>query len=71
MKNKYYAAGIANQRDDWEWQGTVVAPNMVEAKKLVVKFRKENGISGRSEVAEIVPCPTSRKSGVYNSTFIQ
>lgn len=71
MKNKCYAAGIANLRDDWEWQGTVVARNISEAKKLVSKYRRDLSISGRSEVVELFHCPTDRKPGVYNSTLME
>ena len=41
QKNRCYVAGIVNERADWSWQGTVVSPNLREAKKMVVAFRKE------------------------------
>jgi hypothetical protein len=69
-KNKCYAAGIADRRDNWVWQGTVVAPNLREAKKLVSEFRKQEGIAGRSEVADFFASYTTRKPKVYNSLII-
>jgi hypothetical protein len=69
-KNKCYAAGIVNRRDDWAWQGTVVAPNIREAKKLVTQFKKENGFDGRGEVVDYFAPYTNRKIKVYNSTII-
>jgi hypothetical protein len=69
-KNKCYAAGIADRQDNWIWQGTVVAPNLREAKKMVSEFRRKEGISGRSEVADFFAPYTSRKPKVYNSTVI-
>lgn len=69
-KNKCYVAGIADRQDNWVWQGTVVAPNLREAKKMVSEFRRKKRILGRSEVADLFAPPTNRKSQVYNSTII-
>ena len=37
---KVYAAGIINSRDQWSWQGTVVANSIAEAKRLLTTYRK-------------------------------
>lgn len=43
VKKKYsYPAGILNKRMNWEWQGIVVAFSLVQAKKLLQKFKKSN-----------------------------
>ena len=66
---KVYAAGIVNSKDQWAWQGTVVANSVAEGKKLLAAFRKESGISGRCEVIDMCgPNYTNRPIGVSEST---
>lgn len=65
---KVYAAGIVNSKDQWAWQGTVVANTIAEGKKLLTAFRKESGISGRCEVADMDGHYTNRPIGVSEST---
>lgn len=65
---KVYAAGIVNSKDQWAWQGTVVANTIAEGKKLLTAFRKESGISGRCEVVDMDGHYTNRPIGVSEST---
>jgi hypothetical protein len=66
---KVYAAGIVNSKDQWTWQGTVVANTIAEAKKLLVSFRIDFGISGHCEVVDMNgPNYTNRPIGVSEST---
>jgi hypothetical protein len=65
---KVYAAGIVNSKDQWAWQGTVVANTIAEGKKLLVAFRIDFGISGRCEVIDMDGHYTNRPIGVSEST---
>lgn len=65
---KVYAAGIVNSKDQWAWQGTVVANTIAEGKKLLTAFRKESVISGRCEVVDMGGHYTNRPIGVSEST---
>jgi hypothetical protein len=65
---KVYAAGIVNSKDQWAWQGTVIANTIAEGKKLLTAFRKESGISGRCEVIDMDGHYTNRPIGVSEST---
>jgi len=65
---KVYAAGIVNSKDQWTWQGTVVANTIAEGKKLLVAFRIDFGISGRCEVIDMDGHYTNRPIGVSEST---
>jgi type V secretory pathway adhesin AidA len=65
---KVYAAGIVNSKDQWAWQGTVIANTIAEGKKLLTAFRKESGISGRCEVVDMDGHYTNRPIGVSEST---
>ena len=66
---KVYAAGIINSRDQWSWQGTVVANSIAEAKRLLTAYRKADGIKGRCEVIDMNgPNYTNREIGVSDST---
>jgi hypothetical protein len=66
---KVYAAGIINSKDQWAWQGTVIANTIIEGKKLLTAFRKESGITGRCEVIDMNgPNYTNRPIGVSEST---
>ena len=65
---KVYAAGIVNSKDQWAWQGTVVANSIAEGKKLLTAFRINFGISGRCEVVDIDGHYTNRPIGVSEST---
>lgn len=66
---KVYAAGIVNFKDQWAWQGTVVANSIAEGKKLLTAFRIDSGISGRCEVVDMNgPNYTNRPIGVSEST---
>lgn len=65
---KVYAAGIVNSKDQWAWQGTVVANSIAEGKKLLTAYRKESGISGRCEVVDMDEHYTNRPIGVSEST---
>jgi type V secretory pathway adhesin AidA len=65
---KVYAAGIVNSKDQWSWQGTVIANTIAEGKKLLTAFRKESGISGRCEVIDMDGHYTNRPIGVSEST---
>lgn len=65
---KVYAAGIVNTKDQWSWQGTVVANTIAEGKKLLTAFRKESGISGSCEVVDMDGHYTNRPIGVSEST---
>ena len=65
---KVYAAGIVNSKDQWAWQGTVVAYTIAEGKKLLTAFRINFGISGRCEVVDIDGHYTNRPIGVSEST---
>ena len=65
---KVYAAGIVNSKDQWAWQGTVVAYTIAEGKKLLTAYRKESGISGRCEVVDMDGHYTNRPIGVSEST---
>jgi type V secretory pathway adhesin AidA len=65
---KVYAAGIVNSKDQWAWQGTVIANTIAEGKKLLTAFRKESGISGRCEVIDMDGYYTNRPIGVSEST---
>ena len=69
MKKRCYVAGIVDHNDDWVWQGTVVAPNLREARKMMAAFRREQGLVGRSGVS-FLSCITDREVAVYNSTTI-
>lgn len=71
IKNKCYAAGLVNRKDNWEWQGTVVAQNQKVARKMVLQYKKENQLSGRVEVASIMECISSQNPGVYDSTELR
>lgn len=53
MRNKLYAAGIADQKDNWIWQGSVVSQNIKMGKRLLARFKKEHGLEGRCHVVEI------------------
>ena len=65
---KVYAAGIVNSKDQWAWQGTVIANTIAEGKKLLTAFRKESGISGRCEVIDMDGHYTNRPIGISHST---
>jgi hypothetical protein len=67
---KVYAAGIVNSKDQWAWQGSVVANSAAEGKRLLTAFRKESGISGRCEIIDmgVGPNYTNRPIGVSEST---
>ena len=66
---KVYAAGIVNSKDQWTWQGTVVANTIAEGKKLLTAFRIDSGISGHCEVIDMNgPNYTNRPIGVSEST---
>ena len=67
---KVYAAGIVNSKDQWSWQGTVVANTIAEGKKLLTAFRKESRISGRCEVVDMDGHYTNRPIGVSESTYL-
>ena len=70
-KFRIYGAGIVNSNCDWEWQGTVSANNLVEAKRLLVQFKKEHGLKGSCEVTNFgMTNFTKRKPGVYNSMIL-
>lgn len=64
---KIYGAGIMDANCNWLFQGTVVAKNIKDAKKLVVAYKKKKGLIGSSEVANFGKFPTKRKPGVYNT----
>jgi hypothetical protein len=69
MKNRVYAAGIANRENDWIWQGTVVAESLASAKKILSKFKKKHRLVGRCEVVFFGPPTfTKRPAGVSNLT---
>jgi hypothetical protein len=70
MKKRCYVAGIVDRNDDWVWQGTVVAPNLREARKMMAAFRREQGLVGRSAAECFLSCITDREVAVYNSTTI-
>jgi len=64
-----YAAGIVNSKDQWSWQGTVVAHSIAEAKRLLTSYKKEDGMQGRCEVIDMDgPHYTNRQIGVSHST---
>ena len=65
---KVYAAGIVNSKDQWAWQGSVIANSIAEGKKLLSAYRKESGISGRCEVVDMDGDYTNRPIGVSEST---
>lgn len=39
--NYKYRAGILNRRDNWEWQGYVIAKNLDQANKLMQWLKKK------------------------------
>ena len=64
-----YAAGIVNSKDQWSWQGTVVAYSIAQAKRLLTSYKKEDGMKGRCEVIDMDgPHYTNRAIGVSDST---
>ncbi len=63
-----YPCGIVDRDSDWVFQGVVVAANVSDAKKEVVKFKKENELVGESVVDGQMRCETKRKKGVYTDT---
>jgi hypothetical protein len=66
---KVYAAGIVNSKDQWSWQGTVVAYSIEEAKRLLTTYRRADGMQGRCEVIDMNgPNYTNRPIGVSDST---
>lgn len=66
-----YACGITDSNCDWVFQGVVVAENAREAKKELVKFKKEQGLVGASHVNAEWKNKTKRKKGVYEDTYLE
>ena len=66
--NKCYGAKIMESDHSCVWNGTVVAPNPEEARKLIVEFKRKNGLRGRSFVMLHNPVISKRKKPrVYQS----
>jgi hypothetical protein len=69
-QNKVYAAGIV-KKDEWLWQGTVVAENIKMASRMLARFKKENKIKGHCEVTEFFGrAYTERPKGVSDSMVL-
>ena len=68
---RIYGAGIVNSNCDWEWQGTVSANNMNEAKRLLAEYKRNSDIRGRCEVTDFgMTNFTKKKPGVYDCMIL-
>lgn len=69
IKQKYeYISGILDRRDDWLWQGHVVAHNSIQARKLLRSYQKKNLRNlGKIEIDAGFKFKTNKKIGVYSA----